>query len=486
MKKDSKFQNEALTFDDVLLVPSYSQIIPSETNVKTALTKNIDLNIPLLSASMDTVTESRLAIALALKGGIGIIHKNMSIENQSGEIRRVKRSQSGMIKDPITMDKESTVKDALQVMKKNQIGGIPIVNSSNELIGIVTNRDLRFQKENDKELSSIMTEKVVTAKSGISLDDAEKILKKHKIEKLPIVDGKKFVGLITYKDILKNKSMPDACKDHLGRLRVGAAIGVSDDWEKRLNKLVEANVDVISIDTAHAHSKSVIDLLKIIKSNYDIEVIVGNIATADAAKTLVKAGADAIKVGVGPGSICTTRIIAGVGVPQLSAVYDVAHSVKGSNVPVIADGGIRFSGDISKAIAAGADSVMIGSLFAGTEETPGDIIIYEGRKYKAYRGMGSVEAMEEGTKDRYFQQNEENPKKLVPEGIVGRVPYKGNVSEVIYQLIGGLRAGMGYVGADNIKKLRDAQFVRITNAGSIEGHPHDVFITREAPNYSKK
>lgn len=486
MKKDSKFQNEALTFDDVLLVPSYSQIIPSETNVKTALTRNIDLNIPLLSASMDTVTESRLAIALALKGGIGIIHKNMSIENQSGEIRRVKRSQSGMIKDPITMDKESTVKDALQIMKKNQIGGIPIVNSSNELIGIVTNRDLRFQKENDKELSSIMTEKVVTAKSGISLDDAEKILKKHKIEKLPIVDGKKFVGLITYKDILKNKSMPDACKDHLGRLRVGAAIGVSDDWEKRLNKLVEANVDVISIDTAHAHSKSVIDLLKAIKSNYDLDVIVGNIATAEAAKALVKAGADAIKVGVGPGSICTTRIIAGVGVPQLSAVYDVTKSVKGSNVPVIADGGIRFSGDIAKALAAGADSVMIGSLFAGTEETPGDIIIYEGRKYKAYRGMGSVEAMEEGTKDRYFQQNEENPKKLVPEGIVGRVPYKGNVSEVIYQLIGGLRAGMGYVGAENIQKLRQAQFVRITNAGSIEGHPHDVFITREAPNYSKK
>ena len=485
MKKDSKFQNEALTFDDVLLVPSYSQIIPSETNVKTAITKNIDLNIPLLSASMDTVTESRLAIALALKGGIGIIHKNMSIENQSGEIRRVKRSQSGMIKDPITMDKDSTVKDALQVMKKNQIGGIPIINSSNELIGIVTNRDLRFQKENDKKLFGIMTKKVVTAKAGISLDDAEKILKKHKIEKLPIVEGRKFVGLITYKDILKNKSMPDACKDHLGRLRVGAAIGISDDWEERLIKLVEANVDVISIDTAHAHSKSVIDLLKTIKNNFDIDVIAGNIATADAAKALVKAGADAIKVGVGPGSICTTRIIAGVGVPQLSAVYDVARSVQGANVPVIADGGIRFSGDIAKALAAGADSVMIGSLFAGTEETPGDIIIYEGRKYKAYRGMGSVDAMEEGTKDRYFQQNEENPKKLVPEGIVGRMPYKGNVSEVIYQLIGGLRAGMGYVGADNILKLREASFVRITTAGSIEGHPHDVYITREAPNYSK-
>ena len=486
MKKERKFQNEALTFDDVLLVPSYSQTIPSDANVQTNLTKNISLNIPLLSASMDTVTESKLAIALALKGGMGIIHKNMSVEKQSGEIRKVKRSQSGMIKDPITMDKNATVKDALQIMKKHQIGGIPIVNSSEELIGIVTNRDLRFQKESAKELSGIMTKKVITAKVGISLDDAEKILKKHKIEKLPIVEGTKFVGLITYKDILKNKSMPDACKDHLGRLRVGAAIGVSEDWEERLNRLMEANVDVVSIDTAHAHSKSVIELLKRIKSNFDIDVIVGNIATGDAAKALINAGADAIKVGVGPGSICTTRVIAGVGVPQLSAVYDVAQSVQDSKVPIIADGGIRFSGDIAKALAAGADSVMVGSLFAGTDETPGDIIIYEGRKYKAYRGMGSVEAMEEGTKDRYFQQNEENPKKLVPEGIVGRVPYKGNLSEVIYQLIGGLRAGMGYVGADSIKKLRDAQFVRITNAGSVEGHPHDVFITREAPNYLKK
>jgi IMP dehydrogenase len=486
MKKDTKFHNEALTFDDVLLVPAYSQIIPSETNVRTCLTKNINLNIPLLSASMDTVTESNLAIALALKGGIGIIHKNMSIDNQCNEIRRVKRSQSGMIKDPITMHTNATVRDALQIMKKHQIGGIPIINSSNELIGIVTNRDLRFQKEDSKQLSGIMTKKVITAKSGISLNDAEKILKKHKIEKLPIVDGKKFVGLITYKDIQKNKSMPDACKDHLGRLRVGAAIGVSEDWEERLNRLIEANIDVVSIDTAHAHSKSVMDLLKTIKSNFDIDVIVGNIATGDAAKDLVSSGADAIKVGVGPGSICTTRIIAGVGMPQLSAVNDVAESIKGSKVPVIADGGIRFSGDIAKALAAGADSVMVGSLFAGTDETPGDIIIYEGRKYKAYRGMGSVEAMEEGTKDRYFQQNEDNPKKLVPEGIVGRVPYKGNLSEVIYQLIGGLKAGMGYVGAKNIEQLRDAKFVRITNAGSVEGHPHDVFITREAPNYSKK
>ena len=486
MKKDSKFHSEALTFDDVLLVPSYSEVIPSETNVQTKLTKNIALNIPLVSASMDTVTESKLAIAIALKGGIGIVHKNMTISEQSEEIRRVKRSQSGMIKDPITMGKDSSVRDALQIMKKNQIGGIPIVNSREELVGIVTNRDLRFQKDNSKKLSGIMTKNVITAKIGISLDDAEKVLKKHKIEKLPIVDGNKFVGLITYKDILKNKSMPDACKDHLGRLRVGAALGVSDDWEERLNGLIKSNVDVISIDTAHGHSKSVIDLIKNIKSNYEIELIAGNIATGDAAKALVKSGIDAVKVGVGPGSICTTRVIAGVGVPQLSAVYEVAKSIKNSGVPIIADGGIRFSGDIVKALAAGANTVMVGSLFAGTDETPGDIIIYEGRKYKAYRGMGSVEAMEEGTKDRYFQHKEDNPKKLVPEGIVGRVPYKGDAGEVIYQLVGGLRAGMGYVGAKNISKLQEAKFVRITNAGSVEGHPHDIFITREAPNYSKK
>ena len=486
MKKDSKFHFEALTFDDVLLVPSYSEVIPSETNVQTKLTKNISLNIPLVSASMDTVTESKLAIAIALKGGIGIVHKNMAISEQSEEIRRVKRSQSGMIKDPITMGKDSSVRDALQIMKKNQIGGIPIVNSREELVGIVTNRDLRFQKDNSKKLSGIMTKNVITAKIGISLDDAEKVLKKHKIEKLPIVDGNKFVGLITYKDILKNKSMPDACKDHLGRLRVGAALGISDDWEERLNGLIKSNVDVISIDTAHGHSKPVIDLIKNIKSNYEIDLIAGNIATGDAAKALVKSGVDAVKVGVGPGSICTTRVIAGVGVPQLSAVYEVAKTIKNSGVPIIADGGIRFSGDIVKALAAGANTVMVGSLFAGTDETPGDIIIYEGRKYKAYRGMGSVEAMEEGTKDRYFQHKEDNPKKLVPEGIVGRVPYKGDVGEVIYQLVGGLRAGMGYVGAKNISKLQEAKFVRITNAGSVEGHPHDIFITREAPNYSKK
>jgi len=486
MKNNTKFQYEALTFDDVLLVPSYSEIIPADTDVRSFLTRNININVPIVSASMDTVTESKLAIAIALKGGMGIVHKNMSISNQADEVRRVKRSQSGMIKDPITMEKNSNVKDALSIMKKHQIGGIPIINSSNELIGIVTNRDLRFQKDSSIKISKIMTKKVVTAKVGISLDSAEKILKEHKIEKLPIVEGKKFVGLITYKDILKNKSMPDACKDQLGRLRVGAAIGVSGDWEERIDRLINSSVDVISIDTAHAHSKSVIDALKTIKSNYSIDVIVGNIATGDAAKKLVDSGADAVKVGVGPGSICTTRIIAGVGMPQLSAIYDVSNKIKGSGVPVIADGGIRFSGDVVKALAAGANSVMIGSLLAGTEETPGDIILYEGRKYKAYRGMGSVEAMEAGTKDRYFQQNENDPKKLVPEGIVGRVPYKGDVSEVIYQITGGLRAGMGYVGARNISKLQKANFVRITNAGSIEGHPHDVFITRESPNYSKK
>ena len=423
MKKDNKFQFEALTFDDVLLIPSYSEVLPSDTDITTSLTKNIRLNIPILSASMDTVTESKLAIGVALKGGIGIVHKNLSPKDQANEIRKVKRSQSGMIKDPITLHNDAKVKDALMIMKKNQIGGIPIINKNNDLVGIVTNRDLRFQKDHGVELIDIMTKKLVTAKTGISLDNAEKILKKHKIEKLPIVEGRKLVGLITYKDIQKNKSMPDACKDELGRLRVGAALGISDDWEERLDMLIASNVDVISIDTAHAHSKSVIDLLKNIKSSYSIDVIVGNIATGSAAKALVEAGADAVKVGVGPGSICTTRIIAGVGMPQLSAINEVSQTIKATGIPIIADGGIRFSGDIVKALAAGASSVMTGSLLAGTEEAPGDVIIYEGRKYKTYRGMGSVEAMESGTSDRYFQQDQDNPNKLVPEGIVGRVPY---------------------------------------------------------------
>ena len=435
---------------------------------------------------MDTVTEHKLAIAIALKGGIGIIHKNMTIRNQAEQIRQVKRSQSGMIKDPITLDAQSTVGDAQMIVKKNKIGGIPIIDASNNLIGIVTNRDLRFQKDQFMKLDDIMTKNLITAKVGISLDEAEKILKKHKIEKLPIVEERQLVGLITYKDILKNKSMPDACKDNLGRLRVGAALGVTDDYKERLERLITSGVDVIAIDTAHAHTKSVIDQIKKIKKNFDIDLIVGNIATGEAAKALVKAGADGIKVGVGPGSICTTRIIAGVGMPQLSAVYESTKAIKGSGIPVIADGGIRFSGDVVKGLAAGANSIMVGSLFAGTDEAPGDIILYEGRKYKAYRGMGSVEAMEAGTRDRYFQQNENDPKKLVPEGIVGRVPYKGEVSEILYQLTGGLKAGMGYVGANNIAALQKSKFVKITKAGSIEGHPHDVFITREAPNYSKK
>ena len=486
MTKNNIFQLEALTYDDVLLVPAYSEIFPGDTNVSALLTKNIKLNIPFVSASMDTVTEHKLAIAIALKGGIGIIHKNMTIRNQAEQIRQVKRSQSGMIKDPITLDCHSTVGDAQMIVKKNKIGGIPIIDASNNLIGIVTNRDLRFQKDQSIKLDDIMTKKLVIAKLGINLDEAEKILKKYKIEKLPIVEEGKLVGLITYKDILKNKSMPDACKDNLGRLRVGAAIGITDDYKERLERLIASSVDVIAIDTAHAHTKSVIDQIKEIKKNFDIDLIVGNIATGDAAKALVNAGADSIKVGVGPGSICTTRIIAGVGMPQLSAIYESAKAIKGSGIPVIADGGIRFSGDVVKGLAAGANSIMVGSLFAGTEEAPGDIILYEGRKYKAYRGMGSVEAMEAGTRDRYFQQNENDPKKFVPEGIVGRVPYKGEVSEILYQLTGGLKAGMGYVGANNIATLQKSKFVKITKAGSIEGHPHDVFITREAPNYSKK
>lgn len=486
MIKNNIFHLEALTYDDVLLLPSYSEVLPSDTNVSTSLTKNINLNIPLISASMDTVTEHKLAIEVALKGGIGIIHKNMTIKNQAEQIRKVKRSQSAMIKDPITLDPKSKVIDAQLIVNKYKIGGIPIVDDFNNLVGIVTNRDLRFQKDDSIILEKIMTKKLITAKKGIGLNNAEKLLKKHKIEKLPIVESGKLVGLITYKDIQKNKSMPDACKDSFGRLRVGAAIGVTKNYLERLEKLIISNVDVIAIDTAHAHTKLVIEQVKNIKKSFDVDLIVGNIATGEAAKALVKAGADAVKVGVGPGSICTTRVIAGVGMPQLSAVYESSKAIEGSGVPVIADGGIRFSGDVVKGLAAGANSIMIGSLLAGTEEAPGDIILYEGRKYKAYRGMGSVEAMEAGTKDRYFQQDESNPKKLVPEGIVGRVPYKGEVSEILYQLTGGLKAGMGYVGAKNISELQKSTFVKITNAGSIEGHPHDVYITREAPNYSKK
>ena len=488
MQKNNKILSEAFTFDDVLLQPAYSDILPSQVDVSSYLTKNIKLNIPLISSPMDTVTESSLAIAIALKGGMGIIHKNMTIDDQVKEVKKVKRSQSTIIKDPVTLNKNSTVKDALQIMKKNKIGGIPIVDENNYLHGIVTNRDIRFHKDLKVKLSQIMTsENLITAQNDTDLFKAEQLLKKHKIEKLPIVNTKNIlVGLVTYKDILKNKSMPDACKDRFGRLRVGAAIGNELDYEKRLNKLIGQGVDVIVIDTAHAHSKSVISLCKKIKKNYEIDLIVGNVATASAVKDLVSAGADAIKVGIGPGSICTTRIIAGVGVPQLSAIIECSKGLKESKIPLIADGGIRFSGDIVKAISAGANVVMIGSLLAGTKETPGEIILYEGRKYKTYRGMGSVEAMEKGARDRYFQQNEKEKNKLVPEGIVGRVPFKGDASEVLYQLVGGLKSGMGYTGSKDINNLKaNTKFVKISNAASIEGHPHNINITREAPNYSK-
>lgn len=484
----SKLLFEALTYDDVLLLPGYSEVLPRDTTTTTQLTKKISLNIPLVSAAMDTVTESELAISMALEGGLGFIHKNMTAEKQAAEVRKVKRSQSGMILDPVTLKVEAKVGDALSVMREFNIGGIPVVDDSQKLLGIVTNRDLRFQKNMRKPVSEIMTiEGLITATDGIDLAEAEDILQEHKIEKLPIVDAKgKLTGLITYKDILKKRDKPNACKDEFGRLRAGAAVGVTPDILERVALLVKAGVDVISLDTAHGHSKGVIDACKKIKKEFpDLEVIVGNIATAEAAVALADAGADGIKVGVGPGSICTTRIIAGVGMPQLSAVYVAAKAVADRGIPIIADGGVRFSGDLVKAIAAGASSIMIGSLLAGTEEAPGEVIIYEGRKFKSYRGMGSVEAMEDGSKDRYFQDAEDDVKKLVPEGIVGRVPYKGLVSEVLYQLTGGLKAGMGYCGAASIEKLKEAKFVKITASGAKESHPHDIFITREAPNYSR-
>lgn len=487
-KDNNRFNSEALTYDDVLLVPAYSEILPRDTQTKTVLTKNITLNIPLVSAAMDTVTEADLAIAMALEGGLGFIHKNMSIERQAIQVRKVKRSQNGLILDPVTLNIDSTAGDAIKIMREYKIGGIPVVDEEAKLLGIITNRDLRFQKEMSVPVQKIMTqENLITAIDEVSLDEAEEILKIHKIEKLPIVnDEGKLTGLITYKDILKNIDRPNACKDAYGRLRVGAAVGVTSDIIDRISALVATGVDVISIDTAHGHSKGVIESLKSVKKEFpDLDIIVGNIATYDAAMALADAGADAVKVGVGPGSICTTRVIAGVGVPQLTAVADVASAMKDRGVPVIADGGIRFSGDVVKAIAGGADSVMIGSLLAGTEEAPGEMIIYEGRKFKSYRGMGSVEAMEDGSKDRYFQDAEEDVKKLVPEGISGRVPYKGLVSEVLYQLVGGLKAGMGYCGAKTISEMSEAKFIKITSAGVRESHPHDIFITREAPNYSR-
>lgn len=489
MLDPSKFLYEALTYDDVLLVPAYSEVLPRDTNTQTFLTRNIRLNIPLVSAAMDTVTESALAIAIAQEGGIGIIHKNMSIEWQAEEVRKVKRSESGMIIDPITLNEGATLADAHRIMRDFKIGGIPVVNAENRLIGILTNRDLRFQTDLSKPVTAIMTkENLITASEGLDLQQAEAILQQYKIEKLPIVDKDyKLIGLVTYKDIMKKKSHPNACKDNLGRLRVGAAVGVTPDILDRVAALVKSGVDVISIDTAHGHSQGVISALKIVKEAYPaLDVIVGNVATGEGAKALADAGADAVKVGIGPGSICTTRVIAGVGMPQLTAVHEAAKALEGTGVPVIADGGIRYSGDIAKALAGGASSVMIGSLLAGTEEAPGEIVIAEGRRFKSYRGMGSVEAMEEGSKDRYFQDAEDDIKKLVPEGIVGRVAFKGRVGEIIYQLVGGIKAGMGYCGCADIETLQKAKFVKITAAGIRESHPHDVVISKEAPNYSVK
>ncbi|MGD1846818.1 MAG: IMP dehydrogenase [Salibacteraceae bacterium] len=484
-----KFTGEGLTYDDVLLVPAYSEVLPREVDITSNFSRNIQLKTPIVSAAMDTVTESALAIAIAQEGGIGVLHKNMSIEAQASEVRKVKRSESGMIQDPVTLLKTATVGDALALMKEHSIGGIPVVDESEKLVGIVTNRDLRFEKNMSRAITEVMTsEKIITTKDGSDLTIAETILQTHKIEKLPVVDdNNQLVGLITFKDIVKNRVRPNACKDQYGRLRVAAAVGVTSDILERIDALVDAGVDAVVIDTAHGHSRGVIETLKKVKAHVDtIDVVVGNIGTEEAARALVEAGADAVIVGIGPGSICTTRVIAGVGIPQLSAVMDVARGLEGSGVPLIADGGIRFTGDIVKALAAGANTIMAGSLFAGVEESPGETIIYEGRKFKSYRGMGSIEAMQKGSKDRYFQDAEDDIKKLVPEGISGRVPFKGKLAEVIYQLIGGLRAGMGYCGAVNIPNLQKAKFIRITSAGVMESHPHDVAITREAPNYTRK
>tara|TARA_R110002073_G_scaffold72537_1_gene177701 strand:- start:733652 stop:735127 length:1476 start_codon:yes stop_codon:yes gene_type:complete len=487
---NSKFVGEGLTYDDVLLVPAYSEILPREVNLQTKFTRNITINVPIVSAAMDTVTESAMAIAMAREGGIGVLHKNMSIEQQALEVRKVKRAESGMIIDPVTLSLTACVLDAKQLMKEHSIGGIPIVNDEGTLKGIVTNRDLRFEHKNDRPIIEVMTcENLITASVGTSLKDAEVILQENKIEKLLIVDKDyKLSGLITFRDITKVTQKPIANKDTYGRLRVAAALGVTHDVIERAEALVNAGIDAVIIDTAHGHTKGVVTVLKEVKKRFPkLDVVVGNIATAEAAKYLVAAGADAIKVGIGPGSICTTRVVAGVGFPQFSAVLDVADAIKGSGVPVIADGGIRYTGDIPKAIAAGADTVMLGSLLAGTKESPGETIIYEGRKFKSYRGMGSVEAMREGSKDRYFQDVEDDIKKLVPEGIVGRVPYKGDLFESIHQFIGGLRAGMGYCGAKDIETLKKTgKFVKITASGINESHPHDVMITKESPNYSRR
>ncbi|NJM80803.1 MAG: IMP dehydrogenase [Flavobacterium sp.] len=485
----TKIIGEGLTYDDVLLIPNYSQVLPREVSIQTKFSRNITLNVPIVSAAMDTVTESAMAIAMAQEGGIGVLHKNMSIEKQAAEVRKVKRAESGMIIDPVTLLLSATVGDAKRAMKEHGIGGIPVVDSTMGLKGIVTNRDLRFEKRNERPITEVMTsENLVTAKVGTTLQQAEEILQNHKIEKLLVVsEGNKLAGLITFRDITKLTQKPNANKDQYGRLRVAAALGVTADAVERATALVHAGVDAVIIDTAHGHTKGVVDVLKQVKTAFpDLDVVVGNIATPEAAQYLVDSGADGVKVGIGPGSICTTRVVAGVGFPQFSAVLEVAAAIKGSGVPVIADGGIRYTGDIPKAIAAGADCVMLGSLLAGTKESPGETIIFEGRKFKSYRGMGSVEAMQEGSKDRYFQDVEEDIKKLVPEGIVGRVPYKGELNESMQQFIGGLRAGMGYCGSKDVATLQDSgRFVRITTSGIGESHPHNVTITKEAPNYSR-
>ncbi|MDR2948498.1 MAG: IMP dehydrogenase [Prevotella sp.] len=479
---------DGLTFDDVLLIPAYSEVLPREVDLSTKFSRNIKLNIPMVSAAMDTVTEAKLAIAIAREGGIGVIHKNMSIEAQAQQVKFVKRAENGMISNPVSILRDKTVGQALAMMAEFKIGGIPVVDTNNYLVGIVTNRDLRFRRDMNELIDDVMTkENIITTRQSTDLEAAADILQQHKIEKLPVVDAdNKLIGLITYKDITKAKDKPFACKDENGRLRVAAGVGVTYDTLERVDALVQAGADAIVIDTAHGHSKGVVEMLKKVKIAYpNIDIVVGNIATGEAAKYLADAGADAVKVGIGPGSICTTRVVAGIGVPQLSAIYDVAKALKGTDVPLIADGGLRYSGDIVKALAAGGYSVMMGSLLAGVEESPGETIIFNGRKFKSYRGMGSLEAMEKGSKDRYFQDMEADIKKLVPEGIAARVPYKGSLYEVIYQMTGGLRAGMGYCGAQNINDLHNAKFTRITNAGVAESHPHDVAITSEAPNYSR-
>ena len=487
MENQNKIIGEGLTFDDVLVIPQYSEVLPNNVNTKSRFSKNIELNIPIISAAMDTVTESEMAIAIAQEGGIGVLHKNMSIKSQALEVRKVKRSESGMILDPITLEKTANIGDALQIMKENKIGGIPVVDSDKKLVGIVTNRDLRFEKDMTLSVLDVMTSENIVTTQMTDLENAEKILQEYKIEKLPVVNDKdELIGLITFKDIIKNRMRPNACKDKFGRLRVAAAVGITNDVLERVEALSNASVDAIIIDTAHGHSKGVIDVLKKVKRKFTkIDVIVGNIATTEAAQMLIDAGADAVKVGIGPGSICTTRIVAGIGVPQLTAVLDVFSVTSKNNIPLIADGGIRYSGDVVKALVAGASCVMLGSILAGVEEAPGETIIFEGRKFKTYRGMGSIEAMQEGSKDRYFQSGEDDSKKLVPEGIVGRVAYKGTLAEVSHQIMGGLKSGMGYCGSENIDKLKQAKFVKITSSGITESHPHNVIITRESPNYSR-